>query len=59
MGPQGRRWVLPGCYVERFPCTFERFPCDFPEVRKPEYLRLSEEEWAYLLYYLLLHEILK
>jgi hypothetical protein len=56
---QERKVVLPGCYVERFPCFFEQFPCTVPEVRVPERMRLTEEEWAYLLYWLLLREALK
>ena len=54
-----RRWILPGCFFERFPCTFERFPCTLPEVRVPERLHLTEEEWAHLLRWLLLREALK
>ena len=54
-----RRWVLPGCFVERFPCFFERFPCTVSEVKMPERLRLTEEEWAYLLYWLTFRDMLK
>jgi len=54
-----RRWVLPGCFFERFPCFFERFPCTFPEVRMPERMHLTEEEWALLLYWLTFRETLK
>jgi hypothetical protein len=51
--------VLPGCIFERFPYTYERFPCEIPEVRMPEFVRLSREEWFYLLRWLLLRKILK
>lgn len=39
-----RRWVVPGCYLEQFLCTFERFPLEVPEALLPQthkYLRRS------------------
>jgi hypothetical protein len=57
-GVQKRTWTLPGCFFERARCTFRQFPCTFPEVRMPERIRLTEEEWAYLLYWLTFHEML-